>query len=332
MYWLDKCSALEWLVKAGLAVFMGAISCQQTLAQGNNTQIVVPYAPGGTTDILGRIIARNLGESLGTPVIVENKPGAGTGIAAAFVAHAPADGRTLLMATSTTLAVNPWLYKKLNYNPASDFAPIAQVASVPLAVVVHPSVEARSLADLVALAKASSGGLNYASAGNGSPQHLVAEMFRSVTGAKLVHVPYKGSSPALTDVVAGHISVMFTDIAPALPFIQAGNLRVLAVTSSKRVSALPNVPTIAESGISGTNGFDAVAWQGVVAPAGTPQATINKLSTEIIRIMSLPEVKARLEKDGVEILTSTSIQFSAYLRSELSRWEKVVKESGATID
>ena len=332
MHLFDQGSRLAWLIKVGLAACLGAISCQQTLAQGNNTQIVVPYAPGGTTDILGRIIARNLGETLGTPVIIVNKPGAGTGIAAAFVARSPADGKTLLMATSTTLAVNPWLYKKLNYNPVTDFAPIAQVASVPLAVVVNPSVEAKTLADLVALARASSSGLNYASAGNGSPQHLVAEMFRSATGAKLVHVPYKGSSPALTDVVAGNISVMFTDIAPALPFIQAGKLRVLAVTSLKRVSALPNVPTIAESGISGTKNFDAVAWQGVVAPAGTPQATINKLSAEIVRIMSLPEVKTLLERDGVEISTSTPTQFSAYLRSELSRWEKVVKDSGATID
>lgn len=332
MHTIGKRIRLAWLVMVGIATVIGGLSCQQAIAQGNSTQIVVPYAPGGTTDILARIIARNLGDSLGTSVIVENRPGAGTSIAAAFVARSPADGKTLLMATSTTLAVNPWLYKKLNYSPIADFAPIAQVASVPLAVVVNPSVHAKTLADLVALAKASSSGLNYASAGNGSPQHLVAEMFKTATGAKLVHVPYKGSSPALTDLVAGHVDVMFTDIAPALPFIKAGLLRVLAVTSLTRVSVLPNVPTIAESRITGTGGFEAAAWQGVVAPAATPQATIDKLNVAIVKIMALPDVKVLLEEDGVEIRTSSPAQFSAYIRSELSRWEKVVKASGAMID
>ena len=331
MHSLGKRSTLAWLLKAGLAPCMGALSFS-ALAQEKNTVLVVPYTPGGTTDILGRIIAQKLGESLATTVIVDNRPGAGTSIGADLVARSPADGKTLLMATSTTLAVNPWLYKKLSYNPVTDFTPIALVASVPLAVVVHPSVEAKTFADLVALAKSRSNGLNYASAGNGSPHHLVAEMLKSATGARLVHVPYRGSAPALSDIVAGHVSVMFTDIAPALPFIQSGKLRVLTVTSSRRVPALPNVPTIAESRIPGTAGFEAAAWQGVVAPAGTPQATIDKLSTEIIRIMSLPEVKTRLEKDGVEIRTGTSTQFSAYLRSELPRWEKVVKDSGATVD
>lgn len=331
MHPFGRRNALVWLVRAGLASCIWAVSFQ-AIAQGKNTQIVVPYPPGGTTDTLGRILAQKLGESLSAPVIVENKPGAGTGVGAALVARAPADGKTLLMATSTTLAVNPWLYKKLDYNPVSDFSPIAQVASVPLAVVVHPSVEVKTLADLVAVAKAKLDGLAYASAGNGSPHHLAAEMLKSATGAKLVHVPYKGSASALTDLVAGHIPVMLTDIAPALSFIQAGKIRVLAVTSAKRVSALPNVPTIAESRIPGTDGFEAVAWQGVVAPAGTPQAVIGKLSTEIIRIMSLPEVRSRLERDGVEIRTSTPAQFATYLRSELSRWEKVVKESGATVD
>lgn len=331
MHPFSKRNTLAWLVQAGLASCIWVISFQ-AIAQGEKTQIVVPYPPGGTTDILGRLLAQKLGESLNTPVIVENKPGAGTGIGAAFVARAPADGKTLLMATSTTLAMNPWLYKKLDYNPVKDFSPIAQVASVPLAVVVHPSVEVKTLADLVAVVKTKSDGLAYASAGNGSPHHLAGEMFKSATGAKLVHVPYRGSAAALTDLVAGHIPMMFTDIAPALPFIQAGKIRVLAVTSAKRVSALPNVPTIAESRIPGTGDFEAVAWQGVVAPAGTPQAVIGKLNTEIIRIMSLPEVRSRLERDGVEIRTSTPAQFATYLRSELSRWEKVVKESGATVD
>jgi tripartite-type tricarboxylate transporter receptor subunit TctC len=327
-----KRKTLSWLAAAGVVACFGATSLHAQ-AQAKNIQIVVPYAPGGTTDILGRILAEKLADPMATSVIVENKPGAGTVIGASYVARSPADGKTLLVATSTTLAVNPWLYKKLSYNPVKDFAPVALIAAVPLALVVHPSVEAKTLAELVALAKSGKAGtLNYASAGNGSPHHLVAEMFKSAVGIKLLHIPYKGSSPALTDVVAGHIPMMFTDIAPALPFILSGRLKVLAVTSQKRVSALPNVATIAESQLPGTKDFEGVAWQGVVAPAGTPQPVIDKLSAEIVKIMLLPEVRAKLEKDGVEIRTRTSAAFADYIASELSRWEEVVKSSGATID
>lgn len=327
-----KRKTLSWLFMTGVASCLGTTSLL-VHAQQNTTQIIVPYAPGGTTDILGRIIADKLPKYLGTPAIVENKPGAGTAIGATYVARSPADGKMLLMATSTTLAVNPALYKKLAYNPQKDFAPVAQVAAVPLAVVVHPSVDVKTLADLVALAKSKKpGDLNYASAGNGSPHHLVAEMFCSAAGVKLTHVAYKGSSPALTDVVAGHIPMMFTDIAPALPFIQSGRLKVLAVTSANRVPALPNVPTVAESRIPGTKDFEGVAWQGLVAPAGTPQATIDKLSSAIVTIMSLPEVKGKLEQDGVEVRTRTASQFADYIASEYPRWGKAVKESGATID
>jgi len=325
-----KRRTMVWLLMASLASCIGTTSLQAH-AQAKTTQIVVPYAPGGTTDILGRILAEKLPPAMG-PVIVENRPGAGTALGAGFVARSPADGKTLLMATSTTLAVNPWLYKKLIYNPAKDFVGVAEVAEVPLALVVHPSVDAKTVAELIKLAKDKAGDLNYASAGNGSPHHLVAEMFKSAADIKLMHVAYKGSSPALTDVVAGHIPMMFTDIAPALPFIQSNRLRVLAVTSSTRVSALPGVPTIAESKIVGLKNFEGVAWQGVVAPAGTPQPVVDKLSAEIVKIMSLPEVKAKLEKDGVVIRTRTSGQFGEYIASELHRWESVVKSSGATLD
>lgn len=327
-----KRKTLSWLAAATAVACFSATSLQ-VQAQTKNIQIVVPYAPGGTTDILGRILAEKLSGPLGAPVIVENKPGAGTVIGAMHVAQAPADGKTLLVATSTTLAANPWLYKKLLYNPVKDFAPVAQIAAVPLAVVVHPSVKANTLAELIALAKKSKAGdLIYASAGNGSPHHLVAEMFKTAVGIELAHVPYKGSSPALTDVVAGHVPLMFTDIAPALPFIHAGKLRVLAVTSQERIAALRNVPTIAESGIAGTKGFEGVAWQGVVAPAGTPQPVIEKLSREIVKVMSLPDVRGRLEKDGVVVRTRTASQFTEYIASELPRWEKAVKASGASLD
>jgi tripartite-type tricarboxylate transporter receptor subunit TctC len=323
---------LAWLAALGLASLIG-IPAMQAQAQSKPTQIVVPYAPGGSTDLLGRILAENLAAPMGTSFIVENKPGAGTAIGATFVARAPADGKTLLMATSTTLGINPWLYKKLSYNPQKDFAPVAEVAEVPLVVVVNPVVKANSLAELVALAKKSKPGeLNYASAGNGSPHHLVAEMFKSAVDIDLTHVPYKGSSPALTDVVAGHIPVMFSDLAPALPFIQSGRLRALAVTSGKRVGPLPDIPTVAESHVTGTKDFEGVAWQAVVAPAGTPQAVIDKLSAEIVKIMARPDIKGKLEKDGLVVRTRTAAQLGDYMAAELPRWGKVVKESGATLD
>ena len=323
---------LAWLAALGLASLIGP-PAMQAHAQGKPTQMVVPYAPGGSTDMLGRILAENLAAPMGTPFIVENRPGAGTAIGATFVARAPADGKTLLMATSTTLGINPWLYKKLSYNPQKDFAPVAEVAEVPLVVVVNPAVKANTLAELVALAKSSKPGeLNYASAGNGSPHHLVAEMFKSAVDIDLTHVPYKGSSPALTDVVAGHIPVMFSDLAPALPFIQSGRLRALAVTSGKRVAPLPDIPTVAESHVAGTKDFEGVAWQAVVAPAGTPQAVIDKLSAEIIKIMARPDIKGKLEKDGLVVRTRTAAQLGDYMAAELPRWGKVVKESGATLD
>jgi len=303
------------------------------LAQGSNPiTIVVPYAPGGTTDMLGRLIAQQLGPALGRTAIVENKPGAGTAIGAGQVARAAPDGNTLLVATSTTLAINPWLYKKLAYDPARDFAPVGLIGAVPLMVVVHPSVQAKTLAELVALAKARPGALSYGSAGNGSPQHLGAEMFRTATGIELNHVPYKGSAPALTDLLGGQLQLMFIDLAPALQHVHSGRLRALAVTSKKRQPAVPAVPTVAESGAAGTAGFEAVAWQSIVAPAGTPAELVERYSREIARIMAQPELRERLERDGLEPGSSTPAQLAAYIRTETERWGAVVQASGTTID
>lgn len=294
--------------------------------------IVVPYAPGGTTDMLGRLIAQQMGSALGRTVIVENKPGAGTAIGASQVARATPDGTSLLIATSTTLAINPWLYKKLSYDPATDFAPVSMIGAVPLMVVVHPSVPARSLAELVALAKAKPESLSYGSAGNGSPQHLGAEMFKSTAGVNLTHVPYRGSALALADLLGGQLQVMFTDIAPALQHVRSGKLRALAVTSRKRQSVVPEVPTVAETGIAGTDGFEAVAWQSVVAPAGTPAALIERYSVEIGKVIAQPDLRSRLERDGFEPRASSPAELSAYIQSETARWGKVVRASGTTID
>jgi len=316
-----------------LSAVLGAAGPAGALAQsGKPITLVVPYAPGGTTDMLGRLIAMQLGTALGRTVVVDNRPGAGSGIGASAVARAAPDGNTLLVATSTTLAINQWLYKKLAYDPAKDFAPVSLIGAVPLMVVVHPSVPAHSLAELVALAKAHPDTLNYGSAGNGSPQHLGAEMFKAATSTRMNHVPYKGSALALTDLLGGQLQLMFTDIAPALQQVRTGKLRALAVTSRKRQAALPDVPTIAESGVAGTAGYEAVAWQSIVAPAGTPQAIVDRYSQEIVRIMAQPELRRKLEGEGLEANSSTPAELAAYMKSEAARWGQVVKASGTTIE
>ena len=296
--------------------------------------IVVPYAPAGTTDMLGRLLAQQMEPLIGRQMIVDNKPGAGSGIGAAYVARSASDGNTLLVATSTTLAINPWLYKKLAYDPAKDFAPIGMIGAVPLLVVVNASSPIKSVADLVALSKSKPEGLSYGSAGNGSPHHLGMEMFKAATGAKLTHVPYKGSSPAITDLLGGQIQAMFSDIPPALQHVRSGRLRAIAVTSAKRQTALPDVPTVAESGVPGTKGFEAVAWQSLVAPAGTPKEIVNRYADALAKVMAQPAVRSKLEQDGFEPVARSMSpdQLAAYIRSESERWGKVIKASGASID
>jgi tripartite-type tricarboxylate transporter receptor subunit TctC len=296
--------------------------------------IVVPYAPAGTTDMLGRLLAREMEPLVGRQMIVDNKPGAGSSIGAAYVARSAPDGNTLLVATSTTLAINPSLYKKLAYDPAKDFAPIGMIGAVPLLVVVNASSPVKTIADLVALSKSKPGGLAYGSAGNGSPHHLGMEMFKAATGAHLTHVPYKGSSPAITDLLGGQIQAMFSDIPPALPHVRSGRLRAIAVTSAKRQSALPEVPTVAESGAAGTQGFEAVAWQSLVAPAGTSKEIVNRYADALAKVMAQPALRSKLEQDGFEPVARSMSpeQLSAYIRSETERWGKVIKASGASID
>lgn len=320
----------------GGALGLAAIATASTRAlaqQDRPILLVVPYAPGGTSDLLGRLVAQHLGAAIGRTVVVENRPGAGTGVGASFVARAPADGSTLLLATSTTLAINPALYPKLTYDPVRDFAPVGLVAAVPFIAVVNPSLKVATLADLVALARRDPNALIYGSAGNGSPQHLIAEMFRTATGIQMRHVPYKGSAPAITDLVGGQINVMFSDFAPALPHVRSGRLVALAVATARRQPAVPDVPAIAESGIPGTAEFDAAAWQGLVAPAGTPAEIVGGLNRHLAKILSQPEVHARLQELSVEPRTSASPeQFTAYVRSEATRWGEVIRASGAKVD
>jgi len=293
---------------------------------GRTIRIIVPYPAGGTTDLLGRMIAEQLASAFSATVTVENKPGAGTTLAAEMVAKAEPDGNTLLMATSTTLAINKSLYRKLRYDPVKDFAPIALVAAVPFALVINPKIPARTLAEFIAYAK-SKPGLSYGSAGNGSPQHLGAEMLRTAAGIDIRHIPYRGSVPAMLDVAAGHVAFMVVDLQAALQPIRDGQLRVLGVTTAKRVAAAPDIPTLAEAGLKG---FELVAWQGIVAPAGTPRATVDQLAAQIAKLLADPATQAKLTAMALEPLTwSTPDSYAAYIRHEVDRWADIVKRSGA---
>jgi tripartite-type tricarboxylate transporter receptor subunit TctC len=296
--------------------------------------IVVPYAPGGTTDLLGRMLSQQMAPLLGRTVIVENKPGAGSGVGASYVARSAPDGNTLLVATSTTLAINPSLYKQLTYDPARDFTPIGMIGAVPLLVVVNPALPVNNIAELVALSKSRPQGLVYGSAGNGSPHHLGAEMFKAATGANLTHVPYRGSSPAVSDLLGGQIDLMFSDIPPAQGHVKVDRLRAIAVTSARRQSTFPNVPTVAESGVAGTQNFEAVAWQSLVAPAGTPADRVAAYADALAKVMQEPALRARLEGEGFEPVRTpmSPAQLAAYVRSETERWGAVVRASGASAD
>ena len=262
----------------GGLVWLAGVPARAEAAYASRTiKMIVPYPAGGTTDLLGRLIADQFKSGLSATVIVENKPGAGTTLGAEQVAKSEPDGYTLLMATSTTLAINKTLYKKLPYDPVKDFAPIGLVAAVPFALIINPTIPAKTLSEFIAYAK-SKPGLAYGSAGNGSPQHLGAEMLKTAAGIDIRHVPYRGSVPAMLDVIAGHIPFMVVDLQPALQQIREGKVRVLGVTTPKRVAAAPDIPTLAEAGLPG---FELVAWQGVVAPAGTPREIVDQLAAQI---------------------------------------------------
>jgi len=310
----------------GLAVLASRPAQAQTAYPSRNIKMIVPYPPGGTTDLLGRLIADQIKTGLNAVVIVENKPGAGTTLGAGEVARSEADGYTLLMATSTTLAINKTLYKKLPYDPVKDFAPIALVAGVPFALIINPKLPVDDLAGFIAYAKANPG-LAYGSAGNGSPQHLGAEMLKSAANIDIRHVPYRGSIPAMLDVIAGHIPFMVVDLQPALQQIKEGKVRVLGVTTPKRVAAAPDIPTIAEGGLAG---YELVAWQGVVAPAGTPRPVVDMLAAQIAKLLSDPATSERFTAIAIEPLPgSTPDGFAAYIRTEVDRWADIVRKSGA---
>lgn len=296
---------------------------------GRPIRIVVPFPTGGTTDFLGHLVAGQLKSGLGADVVVENRPGTASILGAEQVARAEPDGYTLLMATSTTLAINKTLYRKLSYDPVRDFAPVGLVAGVPFALIVNPAIPARSLSEFLTYAK-SKPGLAYGSAGNGSPQHLGAEMLKTAAGIKIRHVPYRGSAPALLDLIAGHIAFMVVDLQPALQPIKAGKVRVLGMTTTTRVAAAPDIPTLAEAGLSGV---ELVAWQGVVAPSGTPRPIVDLLAAQLGKLTADAAARDRLKAMALEPLPpSTPDSFAAYIKTEIERWAVLVRNSGAELE
>lgn len=316
------------LAAIGLAAGAAPALHAQTAWPTQPVRMVIPFPPGGPTDLVGRVIAQALSEQLGQNVIVENKPGANANIAAELVARAPADGYTFMYNTSS-LALSAVLYSKLNYDALKDFAPVALTAVVPMVLVVHPSVPAKTVPEFIDLLKKNPDKMVYGSAGNGNVTHLGAFQFLQANGLSATHVPYKGSSPALVDLAGGQTQFMTDTINSALPYIRDGRMRALAVTSARRSPVLPDVPTLQESGMAG---FEVGAWQGVVMPAKTPPEIVNKLNAEITKALKNPAVLEKLAAQGAQPLGSTPDEYGAYLRSEIQRWGAVAKATGAKLD
>jgi tripartite-type tricarboxylate transporter receptor subunit TctC len=320
---------VKWLLVPFVAVTLIAGAAMPAPGQDYPTRpvtIVVPFTPGGGTDILARLFGQRLEQRLGKSFVIENRPGAGMQIGAAAVAKSAPDGHTLLIAPSSAMAVNVTLYKKLPYDPAKDFAPIALLAHIPFVLVVNPSLPVNSVADLVRLAKAKPGELSFGSGGVGASHHLFAELLKSMAGIQMSHVPYKGSVPALNDVVAGHIPLMFSDLPPALPLINAGKLRALGVTTAQRVTAAPDVAPIAET----VPGYDTAAWQMMSTRAGTPTAIVERLSAEMKAIRAGADIQKQFVEMGlVPADAATPAELERFVESEIVRWGKIVHQAGA---
>ena len=289
-------------------------------------KLVVPFPAGGGTDALARWFAKGLEAKLGQPFVVENRAGSGTTLGAGFVARAAPDGYTIMLGTSSTYAIAPNVYKKVPFDPAKDFAPIALVAEVPFVLVVNPALPVKSVAELVALVRGKPGAMSYASAGIGTQHHVNAELLKTLTGIEMTHVPYRGGGPALQDVIAGHVPIYFGDVSTVMPLARAGKVRALALTISQRLDAFPDIPTMHEAGI--TN-YNASAWQAFVAPANTPAPIVARLNKALLEVVNSPDTRGRFHELGLRPLTSTPDELGAFIKSELVRWGKVVDAAGA---
>lgn len=316
-------------ILASLAV--GALLPSLSQAQSYPTQpikLIIPFAAGGPSDVLARAFTPKLGESLGQPIIIDNKPGAGANLAAEYVANSKADGYTLFLMMVGTQAINETLYKKLNYNVVKDFSPISLVASSSLILVANPSVPVKNISELIAYDKANPGKVSFGSSGAGTPLHLAGELFNTQAGTNILHVPYKGAAPALTDVLGGQIQTAIVGTPAALPYVKSGKLTALGVTSLKRSASAPEIPAISET----LPKFEVELVYAIVAPANTPKAIVDKLNAQLINVLNNPEIKTQLNSRGFDVITSTPAQLSEYIKSEVAKWGPIVKKSGAAAE
>lgn len=312
-------------IAAGIVLICVAAWSHAQTYPSKPVRFVVPFAPAGGSDLVARTVAAKLTEALGQPVVIDNRAGAAGNIGTDVVAKAPADGHTLLLGSNGPLAINPTLYAKLPYDAVRDFAPVSLVTVMPFVLVAHPSLPVKSVKELVALAKARPGQLNYGSPGNGSTTHLANELLKSMTGMQITHVPYKGVAPAAIDLVSGQVQMMSGDLSTLLPHVKAGKMRALAVTSSRRSTLLPDMPTVAESGVPG---YDATGWFGVLVPAGTPASVIDRLNAGIVKGVAAPDARQRLGAFGGDVATGTPEQFASHIRTEAAKWGKVIRAIG----
>ena len=309
-----------------LLIAMGAAAAQSYPT--HPVRMIVPYAAGGASDVTARIVAAGLSERLKQQIVVENRTGAGGAIGAEVAAKAAPDGYTLLLGSASEIVMLP-VVARIPFDPVRDFAPVAMVSDIALVLAVHPSLAAQSVQELIALAKSRPGAINYGSAGIGATSHLAMAMFNAMTGTQMVHVPYKGSVPATADLVAGHLQVGTPTLPAALPYVKSGQLRVLAVTSGRRWPTLPDVPTLAESGVPG---YEMTLWTGLMAPAGTPQDVVTQLHRETVEVLATPQVREAIGRQGGEINTGGPAEFGALIRSDLAKWQRVVKQAGIKVD
>lgn len=328
---VTRCSSLLGVLGVSLASLFAAASSDAPAQAypSKPIRMIVPFPAGGGSDTMGRIVGQKLAERLGQQIIVENRTGASGSIGADLAAKAPPDGYTILLGSTSELTQYPNVNTKIAYDPVRDFAPVTLVGTVPLVLVVHPSLPVRNVKDLVALAKSRPGQINFSSAGNGSTTHLAVELFILITGAKMTHVPYKGSPPAVADLVAGNVQLGMPTMPAALGFIKSGRLKALGVSTARRTLVLPDVPTLQEAGVKN---YDNGLWTGVLAPAGTPKDIVARLHGEIAKVLELPDVQAALAKQGAQAQASTPEHFGAYIKGELAQWAKVVKAAGVRLE
>ena len=319
----------------GVRIFagmLGVLACSLAAAQswpGKNVTIVVPWPPGGPSDIVARPTAKGLSEMFGKTFLIDNRGGAGGNIGSEYAARSPADGHTLLITSGGPIVINPHVYKKMTYDPQKDLIPITNMLRVPLVLAVNPAVPARNLQELIAYIKEQKGGAQWASAGNGTPQHMTGELFRTTAKLEMIHVPYKGSAPAITDLVGGHVPMMFDTTIAIMPQIKAGKVRAIAVSGAQRSAQLPDVPTFAEAGLPGVESY---GWYGFFAPAGTPPEIIAKINEATQKFMKTPEFQKVLTDTGSDYVGDTPEHFAAFVKAEAAKWGRVAKETGATLD